>query len=699
MNSAQTTEVRQRYSAEKTTVGGITLLTMHGTLNEGFEGRKTATSVRTKKLIVHMADVHRFASWGMSEWMDFLRVTSDCDLYIVECSAYSVSQLNLVTGLLGHAKLVSFYASYRCTGCSEELQTCFLTPRDAIRDIPGSFRQCPSCGGRARLEEYPAAFFETIAARPAFDIDDEVLAFMRAQLNYDLSPDLTRFRAYRRVNKGYTFVRLTGNLGTLPPEVLANACANTTVMDVAGVVFDPSQLDNWNGFMRAALPKVKWLQLLDCPPGFLESAVPVDALRTNLKVRTFQETYRCGTCDTTSNHVIDVAQNLEELVQGIVPVAHCPACRSSMETVVTPEAANILRALPARDRDVALDGFIAKARAEPVDKLENALAAGRAEPAAKATRSRGVLIATSGIGVLVAGAAVLLFLRLSNHRSEAGPQPPDPGSAAVAPPHTPTFTRPEWIISDVPSSGYCHDMINRLMCVGVSSFRPNKEAGATEATDAALEELASTVGLKISDPFFRDNIMPVYSAARSKALSAVQLATQERSADPKTIEAFNTAAEPVRSARHSVVEVLQATAGAAIPAQRSDWYWEEYARESGEGTEFLVFVRYDVSLDAVRTLVDKYSTSTQVLGSSAMTAFPCLAWKMPSFHGGALLTKVEKPLAASGVKPQDVIVAVDAKRVTDATALAHDIEQAAHGEVKLTVASGGQPERVVSVKR
>jgi DNA-directed RNA polymerase subunit RPC12/RpoP len=698
MTTAQLTEVRQKYSSEKTTVGGITFLTMHGTLNEGFEGRKTAMAVRTKKLVVHMAEVRRFASWGMSEWMDFLRVTADCDVYIVECNAYAVSQLTLVTGLLGHAKLVSFYASYRCTGCNDELQTVFLTPRDAIRDIPGSYRQCPSCGGRARLEEYPAAFFDTIASRPAFDIDDEVLAFMRQHLNYDLSPDLTRFRAYRRRHKDYTYLRLTGNIGTLPADVLANATPNSTVVvDVEGVVFDPMQLENWRTYLRTALPKVKAVQLLGCPPGFIEAGVPLDDLRGNLKVRTFQETYRCGTCDATSNHTIDVAMNLEELVQGLMPQSHCPACRSSMQVEATPEAATVLRALPARDRDVALDAFLQKSKQEPPDKLENALSAGRAEPAgAKPAGSRRVLYA--GLGVLAAAAGVLAFLKLSNRSSEAGPRDnPQLGSNQISTPKT--FTRPDWIISDVPSSGYCHDMINRLMCVGVSSYRPNKEQGAAEAQDAALEELASTVGLKISDPFFRDTVMPAYSSARSKALSALQLATQERSGDPKTIEAYNAAAEPVRASRHSVVEALQASAGAAVPAQRSDWYWEEYARETGEGTEFLVFVRYDVSLDAVRTLVDKYSATTQVLGSSAMTAFPCLGWKFDRFRGGAYLTKVGHPLSNAGVASQQLVVAVGDKKVVDAPSLAHDVEDSSHGEVKLTVAAAGVPDRVVSVKR
>src|SRR5579863_3904438 len=131
MSTSPVAQVRQDdFTSEKSTFGGVTVVTMHGTLNEGFEGRKLAAAIRSPKILVHMHDVKRFASWGMSEWMDFLRGTAEREVYLVECSTYAVSQLNLVTGLLGNAKLVSFYASYRCTRCNEEMKTRFLIPRD-----------------------------------------------------------------------------------------------------------------------------------------------------------------------------------------------------------------------------------------------------------------------------------------------------------------------------------------------------------------------------------------------------------------------------------------------------------------------------------------------------------------------------------------------------------------------------------------
>src|SRR5262252_755248 len=97
----------ETFAFEKSTLGRLTLLTLQGTLHSAFEGKRLAASLRTRKIVVNLRGVRRFASWGMTEWMDFLRINAERDLYVVECSTYAVGQINLVTGLLGQAKLLS----------------------------------------------------------------------------------------------------------------------------------------------------------------------------------------------------------------------------------------------------------------------------------------------------------------------------------------------------------------------------------------------------------------------------------------------------------------------------------------------------------------------------------------------------------------------------------------------------------------
>jgi len=680
MPTAQSGARPDKYSVEKANFGGISLVTIHGIVNEAFEGRKLAAGVRAKKVVVNMRDVRRFASWGMSEWMDFLRDCSENDLYLVECPTYIASQLNIVTGLLGDAKLVSVYASYGCGSCGEEFETLYLVP--GLREAPGETLACPACGGAARLDEY-ASFFDAIMQRPAYDIDDEVLAFLRSQFKYDL----TRFRAFRRTQKDYTYLRLLGNVATLPAEVLARSSTTTTVVDLEGVTYEPGHVTGWRNYLAAALPKVKSLQLVNCPPGFLEAAVRPEDLRDKVKVRTFAAIYPCTQCGTQTAELVDVAAHLEELVLGMVPPVRCSVCRSTLVASQTPELSAIASSLPARDRDPVLDKFLLKSRALPVDKLENCIA--QKSKASSGSRGRGRYVAMGLVVAAVGGAGAWMKLRSSDSGENNGVQP-------VARPH-PTFTRPEWITSDMPASAVCDDMTNRLVCIGVSSYVAKKDDGVGEATNAALDELVTTIGLKITDPVFKDSVLPGYSNLRAKALSALETAELDRAHDPHAAANYAAATEVVRRARARVVDVLKAEAPAAVPAQRSDWYWEEYTRETGEGTEFLVYVRFDIAHDAVAALVDKFSASTSVLGSNVMTAFPGLAWQYAQFAGGAIVTKVGGALASAGVNRQQIVTAIGGQRIADATAFAKRADGATD-DLQLTVETGDAAPQTVTVK-
>ena len=699
--AAPKAQAAQRFRLEKSTSGHITALTLHGVLDEGFEGKKLADSIRTTKVVLNLRDVRRFASWGMAEWMNFLRAHPDTDLYLVECSTYSVSQFNLVTGLLGHAKVVSFYAPYRCGTCEHEFEQLILVPldREAVRELNESEQPCPKCGAAARMDRYPGTASAAIIDRPAFDLDDEVLAYLRSKLKYNLVPDLTRFRAYRQVHKDkdVTYLRVSGAVSRLPGEVVANASEGTTIVDLAGIVFSSTELGAWRTYVDAALPKVGSLELLDCPPGFLEGAVTSDDLRGKVKVRTFGLAYHCPSCNTTTVGVVDVAANLEQLTEGTIPSARCPGCKAVLVASTSPEEALLLRQLPAREHDAAIDAFLTKARAEPIDKLEDCLTL-RPKPAKQeAPASRAPVVTAVLSSILVAGIALVAFI-LWNQKHEAKPASSAPAAAAAtAAPQQPTYQRPDWITADQPSSAFCHDMINRLMCVGVSPFMADRNAAVAEANDAALEELANTVGLKITDSYFKDDVLAGYNAARTKALGALQAADVDRKSS-----AYAQAADAVAKARHRVVEIFQASGGPAVPAQRSDWYWEQYAAAEKGKTEFLVFVRYDIALDAVRALASRYTDTVSAGSTTARTAFPSLAWEYPDFTGGAVLTKVGGPLAAAHIDAHAIVMALGDHQVADAASFAKALEDWMHtgsGALKVTVKSGDAAAQQLELKK
>jgi len=686
----------EEFGSDKSTSGKITILTMHGVVAHGFDGKKLAGGVNNKKLIINMRQVRRFASWGMAEWMDFLRANEQRDVYLVECSTYATSQLNLITGLLGHAKLISFYASYRCTSCNRELEMRFVVPneRDNIRHLPETGQQCPACDGTAGLEEYPAAFFEQIADRPAAEIDEEVLGYLNNELKYGILPDRTRFRAFRKTKDGATYMRISGSLTGLPAEPLINASQGVTVVDLENAIADEADLTEWRRYVTGVMQQVPSLHLLNCPPRFLEQAVQISDLHHRMKVRTFASLYECPRCNIVTPHYIDVADNLEQLATGVVPLRSCAGCKSMLLPALSPAQIALVRALPARDRDRTLDKFIEKSRAEPTDRLENALLLSPKDSKPKGSRTP--LIATALASVTLVGIGVIGYMVWSDRKERA--KVAENPQVAVTPPVTPpkpAFERPDWVLSDIPSSGYCHDMINRLMCVGVSSYRGTRDEAAADANDAALDELVNSVGLKISDQFFRENIMSAFTDARNKALTTLQAVDLDRKSD-----AWKKADTEVTAARKRVVDILQASGGPAVPAQRSDWYWEEYAADKG-GTEFLVFVRYDVTMDAVKNLAEKYSLTTKVANATMMTAFPALAWQFPEFKGGALVIAPSRAFETAGLGKFDVIMSANDQRVADVLAFNRRLDewQPAKGPLSLIVMSPEKPAHDVVLKK
>jgi hypothetical protein len=195
------------------------------------------------------------------------------------------------------------------------------------------------------------------------------------------------------------------------------------------------------------------------------------------------------------------------------------------------------------------------------------------------------------------------------------------------------------------------------VCVGVSSFTPSKEDGRTEGWYTALEALTNSIGLKIDDPLFGKRVRRAYTDSRQVAIAAIQ-----------TEDASEQAQTKVRDARRNVGEALVRSGGNAVPSQMADWYWEEYESRSHPGmSEFLVFVRIDVSPEASHALVKRYNVTVETLGAHALTTFPAMGWRYPEAAEGALIISVGPGvLQKLGLAEGDLVTRVRGQPVRDA---------------------------------
>ena len=388
--------------------------------------------------------------------------------------------------------------------------------------------------------------------------------------------------------------------------------------------------------------------------------------------------YSCSKCATTAAQLIDVEQHYDILKFATPPEMKCAHCKSPTVCVAPEALLSRLRTLPRVDIDSGLKKFIKEMR----DRKPVPMKAPRQPGAADARLG----MFTGLIILALVAAGVLIGVNWYQTREARETQKKmesvidKVGEGQGGGVSRASFARPVWIISDTPGTAFCTDNVNRLSCVGISGYVDEREAGRVEAANAALDEMVNSIGLKIEAQVFQDAVRPLYDGSRAAALSAFE----EVRGTPAGAK-YLAARDRMTSARKAVAEALAATGGAAAPAQQAAWYWEEYTKTNGAGNEFLVFVRYDISLSAMKSLMISYSDVIDAGGGSkVVTMFPAIAWKMPASGGGVLVVKSSGDLAKLGVPQDAVVTAVDGTPVHTAPDLVARLKKAGRS-AKLTV--------------
>jgi S1-C subfamily serine protease len=186
--------------------------------------------------------------------------------------------------------------------------------------------------------------------------------------------------------------------------------------------------------------------------------------------------------------------------------------------------------------------------------------------------------------------------------------------------------------------------------------------------------MANTIGLKINTKAFEEDVRPMFGSARADALLAL-----ESSRATGTGDAYKRAVEVVRTARQAAADALHSTGGSAAPVQQADWYWEEYNRSDTKGTEFLVFVRFDLSGNSLKALIQEYSSVIEVLGSKVVTLFPGLVWRQVDAKQGVVVLDAGGRLKSLGVQDDDIILALNGEPVRSSADLASKLEKFGSG--------------------
>jgi anti-anti-sigma regulatory factor len=101
-----------------------------------------------------LAGVRRINSFGARAWMDALRaLTRRAQVVCRRLSPPVVDQLNMITGFLAGARVLSFHAQMTCEHCDHE--GLHLFEAEEVRDRDGDLPPvtCPECGKAWELDD------------------------------------------------------------------------------------------------------------------------------------------------------------------------------------------------------------------------------------------------------------------------------------------------------------------------------------------------------------------------------------------------------------------------------------------------------------------------------------------------------------------------------------------------------------------
>jgi hypothetical protein len=650
---------KPKLRVDKSSDGAITLLKLAGTIDEQFEGKKIAATVKAGILVLELADIERISSFGIREWVDFITAVSAKvqSLWFVECAPKVVDQFNMVANFGAAGHLISFYAPYRCDYCDDDRRRLVQVTQEWETLKTGKLpeRVCESCGNAEYFDEDPLTFFSFLQSHPPVVTPPDVASFLAQRLNYNVDAGARKLKIEKQIDGRATYLKLSGDLdGSFPRDKIADGAEGDVMFDLSGIgKIDPAGAAEWRQMMLQIAAPSERILIAGAPAAFVERLTKLEDLGSKGLILTFAMPYTCPTCRSTSAREIDVAQHWDVLKFATPPELKCADCGSPTQCAASEALLAHLPSLPKPDIPDELKKQLKRFQDEALKQsLVQKSPSGVAYPAlpgSAAAPGRGgfswlTALVAAGMVILVAGAIIVAKGIAQSHSSG------DSGEKVEAS----QPSRPDWV-----DKTFFRDA-DRLLFVGQSTLVADKADGFAEAEAGALEEVANQVGLSIREPSWIDQVHTQFDSYRQKAIGDLQNATV--SGDPNELERSRRA---VRDAKKRVAESLRKTAGALAPAERNDLYWEKL--KTRDGLKYKVSIRYAIPKLTFEKLVESYAAPETAMGAKAVSYFPQLGWRYDVLEG-AVVTRVanDSSLRFAGIQEGDLVLAGMDRVVHDA---------------------------------
>lgn len=133
---------------------GKTRYRVSGTIDEHADLDQLQPLPEDTDIEVDLRDVHRFNSYGVRAWLYAMRrIHAGVQMAFVHCPSLVIDQLNMVDGLMGQARVESFYVPRSCSRC--DVRESQLLEVAACHASGGALppMACPSCAEPMDLDD------------------------------------------------------------------------------------------------------------------------------------------------------------------------------------------------------------------------------------------------------------------------------------------------------------------------------------------------------------------------------------------------------------------------------------------------------------------------------------------------------------------------------------------------------------------
>ncbi len=641
--AAQTAKLK----VAKIVEGDIQCLRFIGTIDEDFNGADLAEGVKGT-LILDLGEVRRISSFGIREWVDFIKAVDEKThaIYFIECSPKIIDQFNMVGNFGGKGKILSFYAPYRCDYCDDDRRRLVqvdesfeLIKNMSLPDVP-----CDSCGNPEYFDEDPESFFTYLVTQEQVEPDPAVSNFLAAKLDYRVSDAARRLRADKVVEDA-TFLRLAGDIDiNFPREKLAEGLEGDVVIDMSAVgrVDDEGALE-WTAFTSLASEQCN-LYLRDCQPAFVEKAFTPEALAGKVQVISFFMPFRCESCGYSGAQRVDTAEHYDVLKFATSPEFECPECGTRGPSIASDEFLAQLGNLVKPTASKELIEFAEEANDKLLKPQGGAQPAMMGIPMGEVPTAGRTIGLTTVIAVLVTlavggGIAWWVVNRLKKEKEILF----DEGGRVVS-----KEKKPPWFVAwekllkqNKRAYGLADKLAvkkvgHQIHVIGYSFSTPQQGEAESRAREAALERLVHYMAEQVKDKTWRKAVLQQYVGERTKLLKKLADAIKKKDG-----LATRRARSLLWKHRMAVVAVLKATSKTYKKPAESTYFQKLQLRE---GYRWRFWVQLTISDKDLAKLAAQYVTPVTVESQKVTLVdyFPGLAWVYDDLKNGAVVLSVDK---------------------------------------------------------